>query len=117
MEEPHSFGFSPDALCMSLTSALASERRMESGMESRYSATLICVGFVLFSAIYFTFPAGSYHEAQRESSGFTGPFLEARRTLVRDVEGAFQRHAGAAERALIEEASDQRDTVRHAPRR
>src|SRR5215831_12726189 len=51
MDGPHIFGFSPDAFCINLTSALASARRLASVSESMNSATLILVGLVLLSAI------------------------------------------------------------------
>src|ERR1039458_647083 len=51
IDGPHIFGFSPDALCINLTSALASARLVSSVMASMNAATLTSVGLVLFSAI------------------------------------------------------------------
>src|SRR5208282_800059 len=51
MDGPHMFGFSPAALCISLTSALASARLVASARASINAATLNLVGLVLFSAI------------------------------------------------------------------
>src|SRR5664279_1819757 len=70
MDGPHIFGFSPDALCINLTSALASARLVSSGIASIYAATLTSVGLVLFSAIVVpsVSPQGS-HRLMREHSG------------------------------------------------
>src|SRR5258707_10676215 len=51
MDGPHIFGFSPVALCINLTSALASARWVGSVMAPINAATLNLVGLVLLSAI------------------------------------------------------------------
>jgi hypothetical protein len=51
MDGPHIRGFSPDALCITLTSALASVRLVGSMIASINAATLKLVGLVLLSAI------------------------------------------------------------------
>ena len=43
--------------------------------------------------------------------------LESRRSLPGHAERAFQRHSRAPERAFVEQAADQRHSVRHASRR
>src|SRR6266481_5409748 len=51
MDGPHIFGFSPVALCINLTSALASARWVGSVMAPINAATLNLVGLVLLSVI------------------------------------------------------------------
>src|SRR5258708_8332166 len=51
IDGPHILGFSPVALCINLTSALASARLAGSVMASINAATLNLVGLVLLSAI------------------------------------------------------------------
>src|ERR1035441_6614882 len=51
IDGPHIFGFSPVALCINLTSALASARLVSSVSASINAETLILVGLVLLSAI------------------------------------------------------------------
>src|SRR6266481_1970136 len=51
IDGPHTFGFSPLAPCISLTSTLASARLVWSVIESMNAATLALVGLVLLSAI------------------------------------------------------------------
>src|SRR6266567_1110484 len=57
IDGPHIFGFSPVALCISLTSALASARLVWSATAAMNAATLTLVAFVLFSAIRRALPS------------------------------------------------------------
>src|SRR5579864_102731 len=52
IEGPHIFGFSPVAVCMSLTRALASARLVWSVSALMNAVTLTLVGLVLFSAMF-----------------------------------------------------------------
>lgn len=66
---PHIFGFSPAALCINLTSALASVRLAVSARASANAATLSLAGLVLFSAIRPPYASGrSYHELRAGDS-------------------------------------------------
>src|SRR5476649_1008303 len=56
IDGPHIFGFSPVALCINLTSALASARLVSSVRASINAGTLSLVGLVLLSAIAPAFP-------------------------------------------------------------
>src|SRR6185312_8995937 len=51
IEGPHIFGFSPVALCINLTSTLASARLVSSVSASINAETLTLVGLLLLSAI------------------------------------------------------------------
>src|SRR5713226_2367554 len=57
IDGPHIFGFSPDALRINLTSALASARLVGSVSVPINAATLNLLGLVLFSAILPCLPA------------------------------------------------------------
>src|SRR2546425_696969 len=63
IDGPHIFGFSPVALCISLTSTLASARLVWSVSASMNAATLALVGLVLLSAIRRALPSfvGAHH--------------------------------------------------------
>src|SRR5437899_11474249 len=57
IDGPHIFGFSPVALCISLTSTLASARLLWSVSASMNAATLALVGLALLSAIRRALPS------------------------------------------------------------
>src|ERR1039457_283944 len=94
IEGPHIFGFSPVALCINLTSALASARLVSSVSASINAATLSWVGLVLLSAISSSFPAISKaNPAQRKAQ----LDLQAAEKLSRDTRSrhrCFQRPQG-----------------------
>src|SRR5712691_3340208 len=74
IEGPHIFGFSPVALCINLTSALASARLVSSVSASINAATLSLVGLVLLSAIppaFRFFQRLTQSEERRNSARFT----------------------------------------------
>src|SRR5258706_5840285 len=88
IDGPHIFRFSPDALCINLTRALASARLVWSVSASMNTATLNLVGLVLFSAIH---PAFRLSESSSERR--IGAHGTARAYLLRKISLKFSQRS------------------------
>src|ERR1019366_3243034 len=94
IDGPHIFGSSPVALCINLTSALASARLVSSVRASINAGTLSLVGLVLLSAIAPAFRVfqGTLHRGTHATAGW--PFMESGAAFSRGPDGVRQSHAG-----------------------